>query len=93
MKTTISPERFDIFLKFIEFLQRRKALHSFLLYTTFFSQGIRALFIAQNFNPRQLIIRSFYWDYSENLSFWGDLNDEWQNYWDKTLSRKYNKNI
>lgn len=93
MKTVISLERFAIFIKFVEFLQHRKALYSFLLYTTFFGDGLRALFIAQNFNPRQLIIRSFYWCYTENSSFWSNLNKEWQNYWDKTLSCKYEKNI
>lgn len=93
MKIVVSSERFELFIRFVEFLQRRKALHSFLLYTTFFGQGLRALFIAQDFDPRQLIVRSFYWGHAENPSFWSDLNEEWKNYWDKTFSRKHKKDI
>lgn len=91
MKVTISPERFDIFLRFLEFLRRNRALDSFLMYTTFFGQGLRALFVAQNFNPRRLILRAFYWDYSDNVEFWSNLNEQWQEFWDKKLARQYNQ--
>lgn len=91
MKVTISPERFDIFLRFLEFLRRNRALDSFLMYTTFFGQGLRALFIAQDFDPRELIFRAFCWHFSANFKFWSNLNEQWEEFWDKKLACKYNQ--